>query len=45
MDLHWFASSTLRQLGYTVHDFEEHLEYNLDNYLDFSKPDTLPTVQ
>jgi len=26
----------LRQLGYgPVHDFEEHLEYNLDNYLDF----------
>ena len=26
----------LRQLGYeNVHDFEEHLEYNLDNYLDF----------
>ena len=25
----------LSQLGYTVHDFEEHNEYNLDNYLDF----------
>ena len=26
----------LRQIGYeNVHDFEEHLEYNLDNYLDF----------
>ena len=25
----------LRELGYSVHDFEEHLQFNLDNYLDF----------
>jgi len=25
----------LRELGYSVHDFEEHLQYNLDNYLDY----------
>ena len=25
----------LTQLGYNVHDFEEHLEYNLDNYVKF----------
>ena len=23
----------LSSLGYSVHDFEEHLQYNLDNYL------------
>ena len=29
-------AAALRQLGYgNVHDFEESLEYNLDNYLDF----------
>jgi hypothetical protein len=32
-----FFSFYFRQLGYIVHDFEEHLEYNLTNYLDFSK--------
>ena len=25
----------LRELGYSVHDFEEHLQFNLDNYLDY----------
>ena len=25
----------LRELGFSVHDFEEHLQFNLDNYLDF----------
>ena len=25
----------LTELGYNVHDFEEHLEYNLDNYIKF----------
>ena len=25
----------LRELGYSVHDFEEHIQYDLDNYLDF----------
>ena len=25
----------LRELGYIVHDFEEHLQYHLDDYLDF----------
>ena len=28
-------SNALTQLGYNVHDFEEHLEYNLDNYIKF----------
>ena len=28
-------ANALASLGYSVHDFEEHLEYNLDNYLDF----------
>ena len=28
-------ANALAQLGYKVHDFEEHLEYNLDNYLKF----------
>ena len=28
-------ANALSQLGYSVHDFEEHLEYNLDNYLRF----------
>ena len=28
-------ANALKQLGYSVHDFEEHLQYNLDNYLDF----------
>ena len=28
-------ANALSQLGYSVHDFEEHLEYNLDNYLGF----------
>ena len=28
-------SVALASLGYSVHDFEEHLEYNLDNHLDF----------
>ena len=27
--------NALTQLGYKVHDFEEHLEYNLDNYIKF----------
>ena len=25
----------LRHLGYSVHDYEEHLQYNLDHYLDY----------
>ena len=28
-------ANALTQLGYNVHDFEEHLEYNLDNYIKF----------
>ena len=28
-------ANALSHLGYNVHDFEEHLEYNLDNYLRF----------
>ena len=28
-------ANALTQLGYQVHDFEEHLEYNLDNYVRF----------
>ena len=28
-------ANALTQLGYNVHDFEEHLEYNLDNYINF----------
>ena len=28
-------ANALSQLGYSVHDFEEHLEYNLDNYVKF----------
>ena len=28
-------AKALTQLGYNVHDFEEHLEYNLDNYVKF----------
>ena len=28
-------ANALTQLGYHVHDFEEHLEYNLDNYIKF----------
>ena len=28
-------ANALRELGYSVHDFEEHLEYNLDNYMDY----------
>ena len=28
-------ANALASLGYSVHDFEEHLEYNLDNHLDF----------
>jgi len=28
-------ANALRTLGYSVHDFEEHLEYNLENYVDF----------
>ena len=28
-------ANALRRLGYSVHDFEEHLEYNLENYVDF----------
>ena len=25
----------LRELGYSVHDYEEHLHLNLDHYLDY----------
>merc|ERR1739848_352766 len=32
-------ANALTQLGYNVHDFEEHLEYNLDNYLRFFEGD------
>ena len=28
-------ANALRTLGYSVHDFEEHLEYNLENYVDY----------
>ena len=28
-------ASALTRLGYSVHDFEEHLEHNLQNYVDF----------
>lgn len=28
-------ANALRELGYSVHDFEEHLEYNLENYMDY----------
>ena len=28
-------ANALTHLGFQVHDFEEHLEYNLDNYLKF----------
>ena len=28
-------ANALRKLGYSVHDFEEHLEYNLENYVDY----------
>ena len=28
-------ANALRTLGYSVHDFEEHVEYNLENYLDY----------
>ena len=28
-------ANALTQLGYKVHDFEEHLEYNLENYIKF----------
>ena len=28
-------ANALTLLGYNVHDFEEHLEYNLDNYVKF----------
>ena len=28
-------ANALTQLGYSVHDFEEHLHYSLDKYLDF----------
>ena len=28
-------ANALTLLGYNVHDFEEHLEYNLDNYVRF----------
>ena len=28
-------ANALARKGYSVDDFEEHLEYNLDNYLDF----------
>ena len=28
-------ANALRDLGYTVHDFEEHLQYNLQHYIDF----------
>ena len=28
-------ANALTQIGYNVHDFEEHLEHNLDNYLKF----------
>ena len=24
----------LRELGYSLHDFEEHMQFNLDNYMD-----------
>ena len=28
-------ANALRTLGYSVHDFEEQLEYNLENYVDY----------
>ena len=28
-------ANALRRLGYSVHDFEEHLEFNLENYVDY----------
>ena len=28
-------ANALTLIGYNVHDFQEHLEYNLDNYLKF----------
>ena len=28
-------ANALTLIGYNVHDFEEHLEHNLDNYLKF----------
>ena len=34
----------LRELGYTVHDFEEHLQFNLDNYLDYFEGRVGPEV-
>ena len=34
----------LRELGYSVHDFEEHLQYNLDNYLDYFEGRVGPEV-
>ena len=24
----------LRELGYSLHDYEEHMQFNLDNYMD-----------
>ena len=32
-------ANALAHLGFRVHDFEEHLEYNLDNYLRFFEGD------